>query len=77
MALLLVPLDDAIVFPTVTANLQIDVGDDDHVFLLPRRDGEFERVGIVAEVIERGLSPRGDAVATVVGVRRALARCST
>ncbi len=73
MALLLVPLDDAIVFPTVTANLQIDVGDDDHVFLLPRRDGEFERVGIVAEVIERGLSPRGDAVATVVGVRRALA----
>jgi ATP-dependent Lon protease len=73
MALLLVPLDDAIVFPTVTANLQIDVGEDDHVFLLPRRDGEFERVGIVAEVIERGLSPRGDAVATVVGVRRAIA----
>jgi len=73
MALLLVPLDDAIVFPTVSASLQVDVGEDDHVFLLPRRDGEFERVGIVAEVIERGLSPRGEPVATVVGIRRGLA----
>ncbi|HTU15324.1 MAG TPA: endopeptidase La [Solirubrobacterales bacterium] len=73
MALLLVPLDDAIVFPTVSASLQIDVGEDDHVFLLPRREGEFERVGIVAEVIERGLSPRGEPVATVVGIRRGLA----
>ena len=47
MAYLLVPLDDAIVFPSVTANLKIDVGDEDHVFLLTRRDGEFERVGVV------------------------------
>ena len=52
MAYLLVPLDDAIVFPSVTANLKIDVGDEEHVFLLTRRDGELERVGVVAEVIE-------------------------
>lgn len=73
MAYLLVPLDDTIVFPSVTANLQIDVGEEDQVFLLTRRDGEFERVGVVAEVIERGRSPIGEPVATVVGLRRGLA----
>ena len=73
MAYLLVPLDDAIVFPSVTANLKIDVGDEDHVFLLTRRDGEFERVGVVAEVIEHGHTPAGAPVATVVGLRRGLA----
>ncbi|MGA7398239.1 MAG: endopeptidase La, partial [Solirubrobacterales bacterium] len=73
MSLLLVPLDESIVFPSVSANLAIDVGEDDQVFLLSRRDGEFERVGVVAEVIERGLSPRGEPVATVVGLHRGLA----
>jgi len=73
MALLLVPLDESIVFPSVSANLAIDVGEDEQVFLLSRRDGEFERVGVVAEVIERGLSPRGEPVATVVGLHRGLA----
>ena len=73
MDLLLVPLDDAIVFPSVTATLSIDVGDEDQVFLLPRRDGEFARVGVIADVVERGNSPRGETVATVVGQRRGLA----
>ena len=61
MAYLLIPLDEAIVFPTVTATLPIDVGEEDRVFLLPRHDGEFGRVGVVAEVIERGRSRRGGA----------------
>ena len=73
MDLLLVELDDAIVFPSVTATLQIDVGDEEQVFLLPRRDGEFARVGVIADVVERGESPRGETVATVVGLRRGLA----
>lgn len=73
MDLLLVPLDDAIVFPSVTATLQIDVGDEEQVFLLPRRDSEFARVGVIADVVERGQSPRGETVATVVGIRRGLA----
>ncbi|HEY5941950.1 MAG TPA: endopeptidase La [Solirubrobacterales bacterium] len=68
----LIPLDDAIVFPTVTATLPIDVGEEERVFLMPRRDGEFGRVGVVAEVIETGLSRRGNPVATVVGVHRGL-----
>ncbi|HSR93695.1 MAG TPA: endopeptidase La [Solirubrobacterales bacterium] len=73
MAYLLIPLDEAIVFPTVTATLPIDVGEEERVFLLPRRDGEFGRVGVVAEVIERGRSRRGGPVATVLGLHRGLA----
>jgi ATP-dependent Lon protease len=73
MAYLLIPLDETIVFPTVTATLPIDVGDEERVFLLPRTDGEFGRVGVVAEVIERGHSRRGGPVATVVGLHRGIA----
>ncbi|HEU4393745.1 MAG TPA: endopeptidase La [Solirubrobacterales bacterium] len=73
MAYLLIPLDDAIVFPTVTATLPIDVGEEERVFLLPRSDGEFARVGVVAEVVERGHSRRGAPVATVLGLHRGLA----
>ncbi len=69
----LVPLDDAIVFPTTTATLSIDVGEDERVFLLPRRDGEYGRVGVVAEVVEHGRSRHGRPVATVVGLHRGIA----
>ena len=73
MAYLLIPLDDAIVFPTVTATLPIDVADEDRVFLLPRSDGEFARTGVVAEVVESGNSRAGHPVATVLGLHRGLA----
>jgi ATP-dependent Lon protease len=73
MNLLLIPLDEAILFPAVTATLPIDAGDEERVFLLPRRDGEFGRVGVVAEVIERGQLPNGTPVATVIGLFRGLA----
>src|ERR1044072_5717771 len=69
----LIPLDDAIVFPTVTATMPIDVGDEERVFLLPRREGEYGRVGVVAEGIEHGVSRRGAPIATVVGLHRGLA----
>jgi ATP-dependent Lon protease len=69
----LVPLDDAIVFPTVTATLPIDVGEDERVFLIPRHDGEYGRVGVIAEVVEHGRSRRGVPVATVVGLHRGIA----
>jgi ATP-dependent Lon protease len=69
----LVPLDDAIVFPTVTATLPIDVGEDERVFLIPRHEGEYGRVGVIAEVVEHGRSRRGVPVATVVGLHRGIA----
>jgi ATP-dependent Lon protease len=73
MAYLLIPLDDAIVFPGVSATLPIDTGEEEQVFLLPRRDGEYGRVGVVAEVIERGHARGGAPAATVVGLHRGLA----
>ncbi|MET0306609.1 MAG: endopeptidase La, partial [Solirubrobacterales bacterium] len=73
MAYLLIPLDEAIVFPTVTATLPIEVGDEDRVFLLPRHEDEFGRVGVVAEVLEHGRSRRGGPAATVLGLHRGLA----
>src|SRR3954462_897160 len=73
MPFLLIPLDEAIVFPGVTATLPIATGDEDRVFLLPRQDGEFGRIGVVAEVIERAQLPNGGWAATVVGLHRGLA----
>jgi ATP-dependent Lon protease len=73
MAYLLIPLEDALVFPGVSATLPIDTGEEDRVFLLPRRNGEYGRVGVVAEVVERGRSRRGGSAATVVGLHRGLA----
>ncbi len=77
MNLLLIPLDEAIVFPTVTATLPIDVGDEERVFLVPRREGEFARVGVVAEVLEHGRMPGGHPAATVVGLHRGIAGAAT
>ena len=73
MAYLLIPLDDAIVFPGVSATLPIDTGEEEQVFLLPSRDGEYGRVGVVAEVVERGHARGGTPAATVVGLHRGLA----
>src|SRR5436305_944662 len=73
MPLLLIPLDEEIIFPGVTATLPVDVGDSERVFLLPRRDGDFGRVGVVAQVLEHGQLPDGTSVATVLGVTRGLA----
>src|SRR5215208_1586272 len=73
MTFLLIPLDEAIVFPGVTATLPIATGDEDRVFLLPRQNGEFGRIGVVAEVIERTQLPNGVWAATVVGLHRGLA----
>src|SRR3954451_9533875 len=73
MTFLLIPLDEAIVFPGVTATLPIATGDEDRVFLLPRQNGEFGRIGVVAEVVERAQLPNSGWAATVVGLHRGLA----
>src|SRR6185437_11042153 len=52
-SLLLVPLDDTVVFPTMDVTLPVNVGDEERVLLIPRHDGEFAKVGTVAEVTDR------------------------
>ena len=48
--LLLIPLDDTVVFPGMTVTLPVDVGDETRVFLVPRHGTDYARVGVVAEV---------------------------
>ena len=52
-ALKLVCLDDAVVFPGMPVTLPADVGRETRVLLIPRRDGGYAKVGVVAEVSER------------------------
>ena len=51
--LLLVPLDDIVVFPNMNVTLTVDVGDEDRVLLVPKHEGEYAKVGTVAEVTDR------------------------
>src|SRR3954452_10451414 len=67
----IIPLDDTVVFPGMPVTLPVDVGTDDRVLLVPRRDNTYSKVGIVAEVSERmRLAGRGVAV-SLTGLHRA------
>jgi ATP-dependent Lon protease len=59
--LLLIPLDDTVVFPTMSVTLPVDVGDDEKVLLVPRSDGEYAGVGTIATVADRLRLPGGAA----------------
>src|ERR1700716_4071157 len=71
--LLLVPLEDAVVFPNMTLTLPVDVGEEDRVFLVPRHENEFGTVGTVAEVVERVRLPGGVRAVTINGLHRGVA----
>jgi ATP-dependent Lon protease len=71
--LLLIPTEDAVVFPTMDVTLPIDVDDDERVLLVPRHDGEFARVGTVAEVAERVRLPGGARAVALRGLHRGTA----
>src|SRR4051812_23225711 len=71
--LLLIPLDDTVVFPTMDVTLPVDTGDDDHVLLVPRHEGEYASVGTIARVAERVRLPGGGRGATLEGVARGVA----
>src|SRR5579872_2357572 len=49
----LIPLDEAVVFPGMPVTMPADVGSDTRVFLIPRRDNDYAKVGVVADVSER------------------------
>src|SRR5213080_4192042 len=71
--LLLVPLDDIVVFPNMNVTISADVGEEDRVLLVPRHDGEYAKVGTVAEVSERVRLPGGVAAVSLVGLHRGIA----
>ncbi len=69
--LLLVPVDDSVVFPNMTITLAIDVGDEERVVLVPRKGDEFASVGTVANVVERVRLPGGGRAVAIEGAHRA------
>jgi ATP-dependent Lon protease len=70
--LLLVPLEDAVVFPNMNITLAADVGGEQRVLLVPKHESEYARVGTVAEVAERVRLPGGTEAVALVGLHRAI-----
>jgi ATP-dependent Lon protease len=71
--LLLVPVDDSVVFPTMTVTLAVDVADEERVLLVPRKGDAFAGVGTVAEVSERVRLPGGGHAVALSGLHRGIA----
>src|SRR6201991_3386343 len=72
-SLLLVPLDDTVVFPTMDVTLPVDVGDEERVLLIPRHENEFAAAGTVAEVTDTVRLPGGARAVQLSGVARGVA----
>src|SRR5881409_3129810 len=71
--LLLVPLDDIVVFPNMNVTISADVRDEERVLLVPRHEGEYAKVGTVAEIAERVRLPGGGTAVSLVGLHRGIA----
>jgi ATP-dependent Lon protease len=71
--LLLVALDDVVVFPNMNVTLTVEVGDEDRVLLVPKSGGEYASVGTVAEVTERAGLPGGGSAVALQGLHRGVA----
>jgi ATP-dependent Lon protease len=71
--LLLIPLEDTVVFPTMDVTLPIDVGDEERVLLMPRHEGDFASVGTVARVTDHIRLPGGGRAVALEGVARGVA----
>src|SRR5438309_8463462 len=71
--LLLVPLDDIVVFPNMNVTISADVGEEARVLLVPRHEGEYAKVGTVAEVVEPVRLPGGLGAVSLVGLHRGIA----
>jgi ATP-dependent Lon protease len=71
--LLLVPLDDVVVFPTMNVTLTVEVGDEERVLLVPKSGGAYASVGTVAAVTDRVRLPGGASAVALEGMHRGVA----
>src|SRR4026207_962327 len=71
--LLLVPLDDIVVFPNMNVTLTVDVGDEERVLLVPKHDGEYAGVGPPPRAPARVKLPGGATAVAVEGLFRGVA----
>src|SRR5262245_47188001 len=70
--LLLIPLDDTVVLPTMDITVPVDVGDAEQVILVPHHEGEYASVGTVAQVSDTVRLPGGGRGAVLSGVSRGI-----
>ena len=68
--LLLIPLEDSVVFPHMTVTLTVDTAGEERVLLVPNHDNEYASVGTVAEVAERIRLPGGGRAVVLNGLHR-------
>jgi ATP-dependent Lon protease len=68
--LLLVPLEDTVVFPGMTVTLTVDTAEETQVLLVPKHEDEYAKVGTVAEVVEHVRLPRGGHAVALTGLYR-------
>jgi ATP-dependent Lon protease len=57
----------------MNVTISADVGDEERVLLVPRHEGEYARVGTVAEVAEHARLPGGVSAVSLVGLHRGIA----
>ncbi|HEY6760506.1 MAG TPA: endopeptidase La [Baekduia sp.] len=72
-SLLLIPLDDTVVFPTMDVTLPVDAAGEDRVLLVPRHDDEYASVGTIAKVAQHVRLPGGGHGAMLEGIARGVA----
>src|SRR3954454_21256046 len=70
VTLLLIPLDDTVVLPTMDITVPVDVGDAERVVLVPRHEGEYASVGTIAKVTDVIRLPGGARGAALAGESR-------
>jgi ATP-dependent Lon protease len=75
--LLLIPLEDIVVFPNMNVTLTVDVGDEERVLLVPKHEDEYAKVGTVAEVTDRIRLPGGGLAVALNGLHRGVAGAAT
>ena len=71
--MLLVPLEDIVVFPNMNVTLTVDVGSEQRVLLVPRHENDYASVGTVAEVTDRVRLPGGGRAVALSGLHRGVA----
>jgi ATP-dependent Lon protease len=68
--LLLIPLDDTVIFPTMDINLPVDASGEERVLLVPRHNGEYAKVGTIANVTDAIRLPGGGRGVSLESVAR-------
>ena len=70
--LLLIPLDDTVVFPTMDLPLAVDASGETEVLLVPRHEGEYAKVGTIAKVTDTIRMPGGGRGTAVESISRGI-----